>query len=230
VEQRAPVLAGGDAGERAKEVAAWVRSDEGGWPLSFVNICGLFGLDVAGARRRILDGAATTPARFDAFARWVNGQIARGVRPGPMLWMVLLDSPGGNVAASMALGDLLRQGNWNTATGVAYGTGVATCASACVYSFAGGRNRLMFGDGTLVVHQFAFPRGAGSAATAQVTTAVINLYLDRMDISRVLQDVAGVTPTSTGTALTRTDALTLQLAYLTPELRAALTRAAGASR
>jgi hypothetical protein len=165
---------------------------------------------------------ATTPARFDVFARWVNGQIARGVRPGPELWMVLLDSPGGNVGGALAFGDQLRQWNWNTATGLAYGTGVATCVSACVYSFAGGVNRLMFEDNTLVVHQFSFPRGAGSAATAQVTTAVINLYLDRMGISRLLQDVAGLTPTTTGTALTMTDAVTLQLAYLTPELRAAL--------
>jgi hypothetical protein len=96
---------------------------------------------------------------------------------------VVLDSPGGDLAAGMMLGEMLRQGGWNTTVGASYhfqGTArVALCTSACVYAFVGGVNRIMMRDGTLGVHKFFYVRGGGAAA-AQETVAHVNLYLDRM--------------------------------------------------
>jgi hypothetical protein len=152
-----------------------------------------------------------TPARFEAFEaahpEWRGG-------------VLVLDSPGGNLYASLQLGDAIRRGGWSTLVGMQYGqpvtkiTTMAACASACVYTFAGGVNRFVLTDNVLGVHQFF---GPGGSATAQQTVVMINLYLDRMGVSRALQDVAGLTPSATVTRLTIADAVKLRLGYITPE-------------
>jgi hypothetical protein len=133
---------------------------------------------------------------------------------------VVLDSPGGTLSGGLLLGDAIRRGGFNTIAGFTYrapnGTmRVSSCLSACAWAFAGGVNRFMFADGSLGVHRFY---GAASVATAQEVTAYVNLYLDRMGVSRVLQDVASLTRSDDMTFLTVADALQLQLAYVTPEL------------
>jgi hypothetical protein len=141
---------------------------------------------------------------------------------------VVLDSPGGTLGGGLLLGDAIRRAGFNTIAGFAYqapnGTRrVSSCLSACVWAFAGGVNRFMFADGSLGVHRFY---GNGSVASAQEVTAYINLYLDRMGVSRVVQDVASLTRSDQMTYLTVAEASRFQLAYITPELarRAGLNR------
>ena len=84
-----------------------------------------------------------TPAAFQAFVEQTYGGNARGV-------VVLLDSMGGKVVASMELGLLMRQlGAEAVVAGVASdGAGGAVitngqCFSACVYAFMGARKRVV---------------------------------------------------------------------------------------
>jgi hypothetical protein len=133
---------------------------------------------------------------------------------------IVLDSPGGTLVGGLLLGDALRRAGYNTITGLTYqmpdGTfRVARCLSACAWAFAGGINRFMLADSSLGVHRFY---GTNSAAFAQEVTAYINLYLDRMGVSRVLQDVASLTSSNTMTFLTIAEAVRFQLAYMTPQL------------
>jgi hypothetical protein len=85
----------------------------------------------------------------------------------------------------------------------------------------GGVNRLVMLDNALGVHRFY---GKGSAASAQEVMTVINLYLDRMGISRTLQDVASFTSADDMTPLTIADATSLNVAYISPALRRELRR------
>jgi hypothetical protein len=138
---------------------------------------------------------------------------------------LVLDSPGGNLVGGLLLGDAIRRAGINTIVGYTYRTPrgtirTASCISACAWAFAGGVNRLMLADSSLGVHRFY---GTDSVASAQEVTAYVNLYLDRMGVSRVLQDVASLTPANEMAFLTIADAVRFDLAYLTP----AAARAAG---
>jgi hypothetical protein len=136
---------------------------------------------------------------------------------------IILDSRGGSVLAGLQLGDAIRRNGWNTFTGTVYPVPgerrTAGCLSACVWAFAGGVNRFVVADGVIGVHRFY---GEGDIGSAQAMTAYINLYLDRMGVSRALQDVASLTPGNTITYLTTAEAVRFHLAYITPELERAM--------
>jgi hypothetical protein len=68
-------------------------------------------------------------------------------------------------------------------------------------------------DGALGVHRFY---SGGDVASARATTAYINLYLDRMGVSRAVHDVASLTPANQLTYLSIVDAARLQLIRVTP--------------
>jgi hypothetical protein len=135
---------------------------------------------------------------------------------------LILDSPGGSVMAALQFGTVLRQTGWNTLTGLSYYVQnkdtaaqlhTTGCYSACVWAFAGGVNRVMYTDGTLGLHQFF---GVNSDASAQQMNAYINLYLDRMGVSRAVQDVASLTPAEQMRFLTMSEAAAFSLTYLPP--------------
>jgi hypothetical protein len=159
------------------------------------------------------DITAATPGAFLAFVAAFPDALSTTAG-------IVLDSPGGSLLAGLQLGDALRRSGWNTVTGITYpwpdgSRHVATCYSACVWAFAGGVNRYMLTDGALGVHRF-YSAGAGDAASAQEVTAYINLYLDRMGVSRVVQDVASLTRSDQMTYLTMDEATRLQLIHFTP--------------
>ena len=163
-----------------------------------------------------------TPARFQAFVGDLQAAAARGVPIRNSPWVLVLDSWGGNVVGSLQLGRLIRTGGWNTAVGTEYPlpNGVrrrAECYSACVYAFAGGVNRLVLADNVVGVHQFS-SGGTMSEGLAQSLAATINLYLDDMGVSRMLQDVAGLTNADGMAVLTVEQAVNLRVAYLTPAM------------
>jgi hypothetical protein len=155
-----------------------------------------------------------TPGHFAMFTHALQYTLPGGLQG---KWAVILDSSGGNVAAALELGTQFRQHNWNTTVGLDYPLAgqwrTATCASACVYLFAGGPDRLVLKDNVLGVHQFT--DGATlrmNVAQAQYLTASISAYLIQMGVSANLQTVAGLTPPNGLTPLTIQDAVVLGLA------------------
>jgi hypothetical protein len=165
------------------------------------------------------DITSQTPAAFRAF-------LAAHPRARERTTGLVLNSQGGSLLAGLELGQAIRDAGWNTITGLTYpqtdGSHVtAVCYSSCAWAFAGGITRVMFTDGALGVHQFY---GAGEAqitpdqasAGSQALTARINLYLDRMGVSRYLQDLASLTPSEQMRYLTQDEATSLWLTYRPP--------------
>ncbi len=94
-----------------------------------------------------------TPDRFIAFLN--DSPELRGRRP-----VVLLDSPGGRVLASMALGKALRQVGASAIVadvGEDGGLTNAECFSACVYALMGASKRLIPSSSLVGIHRmFAY--------------------------------------------------------------------------
>jgi hypothetical protein len=61
---------------------------------------------------------------------------------------VILNSPGGDIAAAMKIGRLIRKSPGRTMV-----EGTATCASACVLLFGAGISRIVFDGGKIGVHR-----------------------------------------------------------------------------
>ena len=137
-----------------------------------------------------------TPAAFEEFAKTVK-------RKG--LW-IEFSSPGGNVVASLELGELIRRGGYNTdvAFTVLQGHGKDSlmpgyCLSACGYAFLGGVKRDLQEGSVLGYHQFFFDDPdvemdeKTGAEAAEILTHFIAGYLQRMGIGARLLDLASAT-------------------------------------
>jgi hypothetical protein len=139
-----------------------------------------------------------TPQRFQAFVAKLRFKLT-----------IYFDSPGGNLAAGIQLGYLIRQAKLDTFVGGPYTELVKVgqpyktlvdngiCFSACAYAFLGGQIRELHEDGRYAVHQFYGRRKDAGESAAQVTTAVLAQYLDDMGVDRRLLDLASLTDTST---------------------------------
>lgn len=114
---------------------------------------------------------------------------------GEYIKTISLNSPGGIVQEALAMGALIRAGDY--ATEVNNG---ALCASSCPLIFASGKTRTAHQNAAIGVHQIygaGGPNGPGSAqamSDAQSTTAVITRYLSEMDIDPALWIHALETP------------------------------------
>ena len=100
---------------------------------------------------------------------------------------IYFDSPGGDVAESMKLGEELRSRHLNTAIGRPDDTpdeeSEAICASACVFAYAGGENRFMpANSGRLGIHQFHGARTKAAIAETQLISGLIVAYLSHMGV------------------------------------------------
>ena len=126
----------------------------------------------------------------------------------PPLITIMFDSPGGDVAGGVALGQFIRSRGYDTALErdieeevtidpsskaspvrkIAINT---MCASACSLAFFGGRVRSMTTDARLGVHQFYSGTGGdiGDSAT-QFTMTKLSLYLEDMGVDRRILDFA----------------------------------------
>ena len=137
---------------------------------------------------------STTPAAFASFARKIPYKPA-----------VYFDSPGGDLAGGLRLGEVIRRLGLDThiggpyekveRLGQPYATVVQTpiCFSACAYAFLGGVVREVQDGGKLGVHQFRGSRSDAGESSAQVTTAVLGAYIKHMGIDHRLLDLASVT-------------------------------------
>lgn len=132
-----------------------------------------------------------TPDDFVAFVKAQTGNgAARAV--------VLLDSQGGRVGASIALGQMFRAAGAAVVVGRVGPNGVVSgrCYSACVYALLGGRKRVVPRESRLGVHRmFAYETGGGApddvgrASRVYATSdlvARIGDYVAHMGVSREL--------------------------------------------
>ena len=129
--------------------------------------------------------------------------------PGTGIAAVIFSSPGGSLAAGLALGRELRRLKIDTRAVSNFNEYVlnsadeyvekpvlrnAKCLSACAYAFLGGSRRVVKDDKVLGVHQF---RSAISTETsesdAQLTTAQLSLYVQSMGISPNFMTIASLT-------------------------------------
>ena len=104
---------------------------------------------------------------------------------------VYLHSDGGDLQASMELGDVIRKSGFNTAVGRrgnGYGKSQpGVCQSACVMTFAGGIYRFADPKSYFGIHRFySRTTGAQDLDLGQVLSAAITGYLIRMNIAPAL--------------------------------------------
>lgn len=118
----------------------------------------------------------------EAFQRFVR---ANDIRPGAL---VVLDSGGGNLVESLALGVAFRKAGLDT-TVQSYDRAArsfraaGTCASACVYAFLGGVERSVAARARLGVHQVAAASDETwtlSASDSQWLMSLAAVHLGRM--------------------------------------------------
>lgn len=100
---------------------------------------------------------------------------------------VIISSLGGDVGQSIIMGEVIRARGLVTAVGTAEASGrvgPASCASACVFVFAGGKTRFGVEGSRLGVHRFTSrTASADPLADAQRVTGAILGYLTKMGIS-----------------------------------------------
>lgn len=101
--------------------------------------------------------------------------------------VVMLSSPGGDLDQAIIIGEMIRARGLATAVGTADSEGQlhpSYCASACVFIFAGGKERLGVDGSKLGVHRFTTKAsGSDAVADAQRTTGFILGYMTRMGVS-----------------------------------------------
>jgi ATP-dependent protease ClpP protease subunit len=115
------------------------------------------------------------------------------------LW---IDSPGGNVYASMELGRLLRENQVMISI-----LGDAQCASACILTWAGAPMRAIAPGARLIIHRpYNFTAAGGnlraSSSEWQAMQADIRQYLTQMNIPATLLDAMNQVPPESSHNLT----------------------------
>jgi len=125
-----------------------------------------------------------------AAAVWFRDRINEShLKPGDV---VLLSSPGGNLEQGVMMGEIIRARGLATAVGAIDNGGrirPGSCASACVFTFAGGQTRYGLAGSALGVHRFtSAAQGEDAVADTQRVTGAILGYVTRMGVSsRVIE-------------------------------------------
>jgi len=125
-----------------------------------------------------------------ASASWFRDQLdAAKLNSGDV---VFLSSPGGSLDQGLIMGAVVRSRGLTTVVGKADSSGrvqPASCASACVFVFAGGKIREAMPRSMLGVHQFSSTGAKGEESAGdlvsrtQRTTGIILDYMTRMGVS-----------------------------------------------
>ena len=136
-----------------------------------------------------------TPAEFVEFLRQASANL-------PLRSVVLINSPGGNVVASMELGVVFRRLRvaaivaGYAVSGSFSGPVSGQCVSACVYAFMGAVNRVAPAVSHVALHRMSLPstrtfgRQGAPASAAQVAderlVALVAAYAKRMGVDPAL--------------------------------------------
>jgi len=144
----------------------------------------------------------------------------------PFVSVVQLDSVGGNLKAALEIGQVIRSRDLITVVGGAaialsangdrLATRVAgTCASACVYMLAAGRQRTQVRGSSIGVHQFsgtpADISGDDALDVGQRTTGALIEYLSRMDVDPLVIAAGSTASPKSVYVLSDTEALRFRL-------------------
>ena len=150
-------------------------------------------VELDGRRRTVL---AVRGRIGPAAASWFRERLDEArLKPGDV---VLLASPGGDLGQSVIMGELIRARGLSTAVGAIDSAGQirpGSCASACVFAYAGGTARYDIGGSRLGVHRFTTRGGTSGdpVADTQRTTGLVLSYLKRMGISAALVEAMSAT-------------------------------------
>ena len=88
--------------------------------------------------------------------------------------LIMLESPGGNLSASLGMGLAIRNAGANTIVDEK-----ALCASGCALAWLGGKNRIAFPTSKIALH--AASKGDGGEVTA-AGNALIGVYMTRLGL------------------------------------------------
>ena len=115
---------------------------------------------------------------------------------------LVLQSPGGDLLGGLILGQFIRAREFNTYVaderslnpiGGVEPSGFRKCISACAYTFLGGTHRLVGEGAQLGVHQFRSKDKALDPIQTQKIAATLGKYMDAMNVSRNMLDLALMT-------------------------------------
>ena len=130
-----------------------------------------------------------------AAASWLRQQLDQAhLAPGDL---VLLSSPGGDLQQAAIMGEIIRSHGLATAVGTADEAGrvrPASCASACVLAYAGGKPRYGVEGSRLGVHRF-FTTGPveDPVADTQRTAGLVLGYFTKMGVSSAVVEAMSQT-------------------------------------
>ena len=155
----------------------------------------------------------------EAFVRFIKSDVM-GQK---VASLIMMSSPGGNVVGSIKLGIAVRQLGFSIIVGqVRSGSFVtARCYSACAYTLAGGRSRIVPEGSEVGVHKAwtattgQQDRVGGGTIDAQIATEgfspVLARYLQMMGVSGQLMALADGTPSTSIRVLSRTELTRLRV-------------------
>jgi hypothetical protein len=127
--------------------------------------------------------------------------------------LVVISSLGGDLGQAIIMGEAIRARGLVTAVGTVDASGQvrpASCASACVFAFAGGKTRFGVEGSRLGVHRFTTTTAGGDpVADTQRVTGMVLAYLTRMGISASV--VEAMSRTSDIRWLSTQEAVTMNL-------------------
>ena len=176
-------------------------------PVTTAIVAGLFGLLSARAAAMTIeiqprtweDVATGSPVvvylRGEIF-RDTPEQVRRALATINDSWIsIVIDSPGGNLAAGMELGRLLRKLHSTTTVGTRgekYKARPGQCFSACSVAYLGGEYRYMADGSVLGVHRASKAGGAtaGDLEVGQVIAAQLGAYYREMEVDPALLDLS----------------------------------------
>jgi ATP-dependent protease ClpP protease subunit len=146
---------------------------------------------IGDTRFKIFVGGVLSPKTLEKFKAFVS---ARNNPPA----IVYFDSPGGDLASGMNLGTLIRRLGYASDVGAidkkTLQVRKGSCASACVFAYAGGTFRYLTAGSTIGVHRFSSADGKVSDSdldVGQVVTAASSAYFSEMGVSpEVIEKVA----------------------------------------
>lgn len=155
----------------------------------------------------------------DKFIRFIRSEVL----PQKVTSVVLMSSPGGNLVGSLKLGVIIRQLGFSVMVGqVSGGTFMsARCFSACAYTLAGGKNRIVPDGSQVGVHKawtnerpmrdIVGSGTIGARVSVEGYTPVVERYLKLMGVSEKLMALADSTPSSDIRVLSRAELASLRM-------------------